>query len=157
MARTELREKIINHAGQGFYTEEQIKLLIDNDCECDCCGYNFFEYGNEPIIDIEKEEVLCRSCKYDLYGYQCPVCENFFDEDELSMLFMITEEESDSIGIPTGLYRIIKYPIHLLDEDAREKIAELSIEDAVNKDIETDRICRYCAEKYMKKLKHVQK
>lgn len=173
MKMNDLREKIISHARTEYnsspyeFDEEQIQLIIEHDCECDHCGKSIFELDDFPEVSVERKEVLCEECYDEEYRTVCPLCEDSYENDEMTNYFFITKATSKEVGKPIGMYEILKYPFYYGDcltgfdaffDDAIRKVSDMDIDEAYsilhprsNKDILLDCICSCCAEKYLRK------
>lgn len=167
-----LREKIITHAQTEYssspheFSEEQMQLIIDHDCECDHCGKSIFELDDFPEVLVEHKEVLCEECYDEQYLTVCPLCEDSYEKEDMTKYFFITKSTSKEVGKPIGMYEILKHPFYYSDgitdfgffNDAIRKVSDIDIDevhpifDPYSDDrILLDCICPRCAEKYLRK------
>lgn len=171
---SKLKNKIINHAKTEYnsspyeFNEEQLKLIIKHDCECDNCGESIFEMDDFPDVSVEREEVLCEDCYGEEYRTICPICEESFEIDEMTDCFFISKTNSKKVRKSSGIYKILKRPFYYGNcltgfdaffDGAIEKISEIDIEEVyfilhpeLNKeDLTLDCMCPHCSEKYLRK------
>lgn len=169
----DLKEKIISHVQTEYssspheFDEEQIQLIIEHDCECDHCGKSVFELDDFPDVFVERKEVLCKECCEEKYRTICPLCEDSYENDEMTNYFFITKATSKTVRKPYGLYEVLKKPFYYGDcvtgfdaffDDAIRKVSDMDIDEVYSilnlrsdNDILLDCICPRCAEKYLRK------
>lgn len=114
---SKLKDKIKNHFSNEYgsspkeITDEEIKLLIAYNCRCGECGTSIFELDDYPVIDIEKEDVLCEHCYYDKYYEQCPLCEDSYHIDSKPDKFPKSPFYYIGNQSQSGIYYAKSYPI----------------------------------------------
>ncbi len=165
-----MKERIIEHSKNAYssspheFSYNQIKLMIKHDCSCDNCGESIFEMWDFPVVDTDKDELLCEECYNEEYLTVCPVCEESCEKEDMTEYFFITKDTSKTVRKPVGLYKILRYPFYYGDcvfgfdnffDNAIEKVSDLNIKEAYSirnhdnkKYILLDCICPDCADKY---------
>ena len=118
------KDKILEQYKSGFssspieVSDEEIELLIKNNCACEYCGTSIFELYDFPnftdsFIDIsETNEVICEECFEDNYKETCLICEEWFisPQNPKEHHFVICEKTEKEEGIKAGIYQVLDYP-----------------------------------------------
>ncbi|MBP1614517.1 MAG: hypothetical protein H6Q13_1965 [Bacteroidetes bacterium] len=168
-----IKEQIRVHAHSGYssspheFTDEQLDFIIAHDSQCDNCGKSIYEMCDFPEVLIDKDELLCEECYDDEYRTTCPLCEEYYEKEDMTDYFFITKDISKQVHKPVGMYKILKYPFYYGDcisgfdaffDDVIEKVSDLNIEEAYSiinpnnkEEVLMDCICPDCAEKYLRK------
>ena len=153
-------------------SDEDIKILIRHDCECDNCGKSIFELDDFPDIDNEKDELLCEYCFDSKYRVHCPICEeSYLLSDSEQKRFVITEETAKELKTIPGIYEILKYPFFLANcvtgfemffDDSIRLIVPIRINELKKIEcgencceVSSDMICPECEAKYIRKDKFI--
>ncbi|MBB4036584.1 hypothetical protein GGR21_002490 [Dysgonomonas hofstadii] len=145
---------------------DQFRSDREKDFECENCGKGVFEWGGYPNYHKEYQDLLCDDCYDDKFRTSCPICEDSYDNDEMTEHFFITKEISKIVHKEPGLYKILEYPFYYGDcvtgfdaffDNALEKVSGMDIS-KVGKmlgidydDVKLDCICPDCLIKYTRK------
>ena len=100
--------------------------------KCTRCGERLgAEEIESPSVDKDGD-IICDHCFEEQYTYNCPVCEEFFDEDFSQKIspkyLLISDYAGEEMGVESGIYEIISYPFF------RDGMISMSmIETAINR------------------------
>jgi hypothetical protein len=119
-----MKDKIIEHAKTKYcsspcvFTEEQIEIIIDNDCECYNCGQSIFDMNDFP--EIKNDIVFCENCYNDIFINTCYICEEHYEKEDVEgsdlpfpkspFFYYNPVSEGENIK-PSGVYETIEYPL----------------------------------------------
>lgn len=131
-----MKDKIIEHAKKLYnsspcvFDDDQISIIIENECKCTNCYTSIFELDDFPEVLKDEREVLCEECFDDLYRDICPICENYYDTKDVKgedksypkspfyWFNSLTKEDWIKYGYsqskkyhPSGIYHAVKYPV----------------------------------------------
>lgn len=165
-------EKILEQYKKIFsteVTEEEIDILIKNNCECCRCSTSLFEMDDFP--EIHNGYVYCEDCYKEEFMDTCPICEEYFtkatcpEEEKI----IVTKWASRELGLEkAGFYQVKEYPytfgdilsgVHSLFNDSLELIRECDINSMLTKiyeremEIISSECCHQCVNKYTGKTK----
>lgn len=112
-----MKNKILEHYKSEYSSspievdEEEIKLLIEHDCECDNCGESIFEMDDFPEINIDEKEVLCENCYDQKYRDTCVICEEVYDLSDLPTEFPKSPFYYIGTQNKSGIYHALNWPV----------------------------------------------
>jgi hypothetical protein len=132
-----MKDRIIEYGKNDYasspheFSDSDIDIIIENDCQCYYCGKSIFEMWDFPEVLEEEKEVLCEECYDEHYRDICPICEDYYEiksvkgentpfpKSPFYWFNSITEEEwkeyesVDGEYKPSGIYQAIKYPVFI--------------------------------------------
>lgn len=174
-----METKIKEHYKSNFnsspvdVSEEEIQLLIDNDCKCSYCHESIFELDDFPEILMKDSEVMCEECYDEHYREICPICEESYDiKDFTSDYFVLNEEGARETKKKPGIYKILDRPFYFGNcvtgfdgffDGSIQLVAPIRINDF--KKIEcgddccevgSETICPDCIEKFIRKSNYLK-
>lgn len=129
-----MRNKITEHSKSGYsssphqFTDTDIDIIIENNCQCYNCQKSIFEMWDFPEVLEEEREVLCEECYDEQYRDICPICEDYYEIKEVkgdttpfpkSPFFYYNPADKDedksnyseNYQQPSGVYETVKYPV----------------------------------------------
>ena len=105
-------------------TNEELDIIIKENCKCGHCGKSIFDMDDFPeIID---NQILCEECYKDEYRDICPICEEYYDLNDVNKIPFPkapfywfnsqTKEEWEKYNSnqkyhKSGIYQAINHPI----------------------------------------------
>lgn len=172
MDRLELIKKITEHHKSEYassphdVSDEEIDIIINNDCECSRCNTSIFQLYDFP--EISEGEVYCEDCYRDSFFDKCEICNDYFPSPTKpeEHRIVITKEsiEEAHLDVKEGFYQILEYPFYYGDivfgfsgffEKSLKLLKQVDINKALHKEypMMTDlcmsgNICDDCVEKY---------
>jgi len=102
----ELINRIKAHAASSYssspitYTDEEIEVIIENECKCNQCGESIFSLHDFPnIID---GNVYCEYCQEEMEKERCVLCKKYFEGGKTPQdtLLYISSELAEISEIP---------------------------------------------------------
>jgi hypothetical protein len=143
-------------------SEEELEFILKNDCECNSCQINIQKLESPPIINIEKDILLCEICYEEEHKIFCNICDKLFDTVMTKEWFWFENGDiSMKYERPPGIYKFDWYnPILFPGINCfNEKTLLAYIKDEkkipiINEEnyIDSGWICPICAKKYAKEL-----
>lgn len=173
-----MKEKIKQHGLKEYcsspheFSDDDIDVIISNDCECSMCAESIFELHDFP--EIVDGEVMCERCWDEEFRTTCPICEDRIDNADMTRYFFIPKEMEREARIETGLYKALKDSFYMsdlfgfiaFDNDSIEKVSSMNISEVLKTEYshyydrycypEVDFMCPECLSKYTRSERFIE-
>lgn len=108
---TEIREYYKEEFNDNQPDDNQIKILLGQNCDCDQCGKNLFEMHDFPDF-TDDNRMLCEDCYRDEFYDYCSICSDSYEKHETveEHKFYINKSTANEIGMQPGIYQVLSFP-----------------------------------------------